>query len=257
MRAHFTNMMPINFHPSANRAQTNFDDNLADISPMLRERYTIKSKSRRNLNIELDDDELDHVNARFYNENRQPIHKDLSDIDEHSFINQPDHQTGRLIDDDFDDMQEDIRQQVKKAREDGLYDYDPVSPPSSHAPDDSFDKNEFLSETERDSPTPRSSQMFRRPDNNMSETESEHEPASDKPANSTTRDSENESEYDRNSNPRPPEQDDDIFDMSTDSFDGSNVHNTYSQKSDSSSDEELIPSSQPRTTMIVPQISKK
>jgi hypothetical protein len=78
----------------------------------------------------------------------------MINIDEHSFINQPDHQTGRLIDDDFDDMQEDIRKQVKKAREDGLYDYDPVSPPSSHASDDSFDENEFLSETERDSPTP-------------------------------------------------------------------------------------------------------
>ncbi len=255
--------MPINFHPLANLAQTNFDDNLADISRLLQERYTIKSKSRRNLNIELDDDELDHVNARFYDDNRQPIHKDLSDkvltinIDEHSFINQPDHHTGRLIDDDFDDMQEDIRQQVEKAREDGLYDYDPVSPPSSHASDNSFDKNEFLSKTERDSPTLQSSQMFRRPDDNMSDTESEHEPASDKHANSTEQHSENESEYDRNSNPRPPEQDEDIFDMSTDSFDGSNVHRTYSQKSDSSSDEEPIPSSQPRTTMIVPQISKK
>ncbi len=69
-----------------------------------------KIKITLNLNIDLDDDDLDHVNARFYNENRQPIHKDLSDkilminIDEHSFINQPDHQTGRLIDDDFDDM---------------------------------------------------------------------------------------------------------------------------------------------------------
>jgi hypothetical protein len=263
MRAHFTNMMPINFHPSANRAQTNFDDNLADISPLLRERYTLKSKSRRNLNIDLDEDDLDHVNARFYDENRQPIHKDLSDkvlminIDEHSFINQPDHQTGRLIDDDFDDMQEDIRQQVEKAREDGLYDYEPVSPPSSHASDDSFDENEFLSETERDSPTPRSSQMFRRHDDNMSDTESEHEPASDKPANSTEQDSEHESEYERNSNPRPPEEDDNIFDMSVDSFDESNARRTYSQKSDSSSDDEPIPSSQPRTTMIVPQISKK
>jgi hypothetical protein len=133
---------------------------------------------------------LDNVNARFYDENQQRIHKDLSDkvltinIDEHSFINQPDHQTGRLIDDDFDDMQEDIRKQVEQVREDGLYDYEPVSPPTSHASDDSFDENEFLSETERDSPTLRSSQMFRRPDNNMSKTESEHEPASDKPANS-------------------------------------------------------------------------
>jgi hypothetical protein len=256
MRAHFTNMMPINFHPLANRAKTNFDDNLADISPMLRDRYTIKSKSRRNLNIDLDDDDLDHVNARFYDENRQLIQKDLSDkvltinIDEHSFINQPDHQIDRLIDNDFDEMQEDIRKQVKLAKEDGLYDYDPVSPPSSHASDDSFEENEFLSETERDSPTPRSSQMFRRPDDNMSETESEHEPASDKPANSTARDSENESEYERNSNPRPPEQDDDIFNMSTDSFNKSHVHRTYSQKSDSSSDDKTIPSLQPQTTIF-------
>jgi hypothetical protein len=45
MRAHFTNMMPINFHPSANMAQTNFDNQLADISPMLPDRFTIKSKS--------------------------------------------------------------------------------------------------------------------------------------------------------------------------------------------------------------------
>jgi hypothetical protein len=86
-----------------------------------------------------------------------------------------------MCDDDFDDMQEDIRKQVEQAREDGLYDYDPISPPSSHASDDSFEENEFLSETERDSLTPRSAQMFRRTDNNMSETESEHEPASDKP----------------------------------------------------------------------------
>ena len=43
----------------------------------------------------------------------------------------------------------------------------------------------FLSETERDSPMPRSSQMFRRPDDNMSETESELKPALDKHANST------------------------------------------------------------------------
>ncbi len=132
-----------------------------------------------------------------------------------------------------------------------------MSPPSSQASDNSFDENEFLSETERDSPTPRSSQMFRRPEDNMSETESEHEPASDKPANSKARDSENESDYERNSNPRPPEQDDDIFDMSNDSFDESNVHRTYSQKSDSSSDDEIILSSQSRPTMIVPKISKK
>jgi hypothetical protein len=91
----------------------------------------------------------------------------------------------------------------------------------------------------------------------MSDTESEHEPASDKPANSTAKDTENASEYERNSNPRPPEEDDNIFDMSFESFDESNVHRTYSQKSDSSSDDEPIPSSQPRTTMIVPQISKK
>jgi hypothetical protein len=63
----------------------------------------------------LDKDDLHHVNARFYDENRQPIQKDLSDkvltinIDQHSFINQPDPLIGRLIDDDFDDMQEDIR----------------------------------------------------------------------------------------------------------------------------------------------------
>jgi hypothetical protein len=68
--------------------------------------------------------------------------------------------------------------------------------------------------------------------------------------------SENDSEYERNSNPRPPEQDNNIFDMSTDSFNESNVHRTYSQKSDSSSDDEIIPSSQPRFTMIVPKISK-
>jgi hypothetical protein len=73
MRAHFTNMMPINFHPSANRAQTNFDDNLADISPMLRDRYTIKSKSRCNLNIDLDDDDLNHVNARFSTKTDNPF----------------------------------------------------------------------------------------------------------------------------------------------------------------------------------------
>ncbi len=91
----------------------------------------------------------------------------------------------------------------------------------------------------------------------MSDTESEHEPASDKPANSTEQDSENESEYERNSNPRPPDEDDNIFDMSKDSFDESNARRTYSQKSDSSSDDEPIPSSQPRNTMIVPQISKK
>ncbi len=132
-----------------------------------------------------------------------------------------------------------------------------MSPPSSHASDDSFHENEFLSETERDSPTPRSSQMFRRPDDNMSESESEHEPASDKPANSMASDLNNKSEYERNSTPRPPDHDDNIFDMSNDSFNESNTHRTYSQKSDSSSDDELIPSSQPRTTMIVPKISKK
>jgi hypothetical protein len=70
-------------------------------------------KSHQNLNIDLDDNELDQVHAKFYDENRQPIQKDLSDkvltinIDEHSFVNQPDPQIGRLIDDDFDDMQED------------------------------------------------------------------------------------------------------------------------------------------------------
>ena len=55
---------------------------------------------------------------------------------------------------------------------------------------------------------------------------------------------------------RHPEQDSDIFDMSIDSFKESNVHRTYSQKSDSSSDDEIIPSSQLCTTMIVPKISK-
>ncbi len=184
MRAHFTNMMLINFHPSTNRVQTNFDDHVIGISPMLRDRYTIKSKSCRNLNINLYGNKLDQVNTRFYDENQQPIQKDLSDkvlsinIDEHSFINQPDPQIGRLIDDDFDDMQEDIQRKVEQARADELYDYNPVLPPSSHASKDSFDENKFLSETERDSPMPRSSHMFRRPDDIMSETKSEHETAS-------------------------------------------------------------------------------
>ncbi len=230
---------------------------------MLRDRYTIKSKSRRNLNIDLDKwTDLDCVNARFYDENRQPIQKDLSDkvltinIDEHSFINQPDPLIGRLIDGNFDNMQEDIQKQVNHARADGLYDYYPVSPSSSHASDDSFYENEFLSETERHSPTPQSLQMFRGPDDNMSETESEQEPASDKYANSTEKDPASDLEHERNSNPRPPEQDSDIFDMSIDSFNKSNAHRTYSQKSYSSSYDEIILSLQPHTTMIVPKISK-
>jgi hypothetical protein len=64
MRAHFTNMMPISFHQSANRAQTNFDDQISNISTMLNKNYTIKSKSRQNLNIDLDENEIDNINAR-------------------------------------------------------------------------------------------------------------------------------------------------------------------------------------------------
>ncbi len=237
MRAHFTNMMTINFHPSVNRAQTNFDDQLSRISLMLKDKYTILSKSHLNLNIDLDKEELDNVNSRFKDNNRQPIHKDLSDkvltinIDKHSFINQPDPQIGKLIDDDFNHMQEDIRRQLEQAKANGLYDYEPVSPHSSHASDDSLDEGKFLSETERDLPTPRSSQMFRRPNNNMSDTESEHKPAKYKHPNSTENDSENNSEYERNSNPRPPDWENNIFDMLTDLFDKSNVHLTYNQKS--------------------------
>ncbi len=76
--------------------------------------------------------------------------------------------------------------QVEQVQADRLYDYNPVLPPSSHASDDSFDEN--VSETERDSPMSRSSQMFRRPDDNMSETDSEHKPALDKHVNSTEND---------------------------------------------------------------------
>jgi hypothetical protein len=46
MRAHFTNMMPINLYPSANRAQTNFDNQLADISPMLQKKVQIALQSQ-------------------------------------------------------------------------------------------------------------------------------------------------------------------------------------------------------------------
>ena len=75
LQAHFINITPINFHPSSNRLPTNFYDN---IFTMDRDKYTLRSKSIRDLNINLDDDEIQQVQARF-TENGQPIETDFAD----------------------------------------------------------------------------------------------------------------------------------------------------------------------------------
>jgi hypothetical protein len=146
MRAHFTNVLPINIHPFTNRAQTNFDDHLADISPMLRDQCTIKSKSNQNLNIDLDDNNLTKSmpNSMMKTDNQfkktcwtkflqstltstasstNQIHRSADSL---MMISMTCKKTGR---------------QVEQVQADRLYDYNPVLPPSSHASDDSFNEN--------------------------------------------------------------------------------------------------------------------
>jgi len=261
MRAHFTNLMPINFDPAANRAQTDFDQQLDNLSPILRDKYTLQSKSRRNLNIDLDDEDRENVNARFIDDDGQPIRHDLADkvlsinIDEHSPDNLPDTYSGRLIDDDYDDMQEDIRLTIDKARAEGRFG-EQMSISSSEDSEIDFNEEDLLFGDERDSPAPSSSQMFRRPDDHLSDSDTDNESTTNIAPNNDN-DSLIEQNIDRNSTPRPPDQRRYFDDDSDISFDDNNVQQTYSQRSLLDSDNDIIQSSQPISQMIVPQIMRK
>ena len=239
MRAHFTNMTPINFHPSANRLSTNFDDNTF---PFLRDKYTLQSKSVRNLNIDLDEPDLRQIQARF-TENGQEINENLTDkvlsinVDEGTkpTENIDSFDFGKIINDDYEELREQIRQDFETERL--LLN----STSDTDSEDDSFNEDELLNDEEREQPVPSGSQLFRDYDDHLSASENEenifftdsHERASESIFNDESQDSNSQP---RGASPKPSEGSDLSFDE--------NAGRTYLQNSDSESENEVFFSSQ-------------
>ena len=176
LRAHFTNMTPINFHPSSNRLPTNFDDN---IFTMDRDKYTLRSKSLRDLNIDLGDEEISQVQARF-TENDQIIETDLADKNLTINGSKPnDPNFGRFIDNEYEDLKEHVRQTiVNNGQNDEQFNYSDTSDEETehsenYFSEDDFNEEELLNEEERDL----GSQLFRDYNDQISDTdnESDHE----------------------------------------------------------------------------------
>jgi hypothetical protein len=94
MKAHFTNMSIVNFHPTANRVHSDFDSDIQDMVDLLGNKSTSLSKTRRLVTFPtdpMDDSPTDSVKADFFNDNSNhdisgsnpvdvPITTDLIDL---------------------------------------------------------------------------------------------------------------------------------------------------------------------------------
>ena len=69
-KEHFTNLIPINYHPDHNRVHSNFDDEIeAMVDNLQNNRYNIKASTRRLLKIPLlPEDQLDHIEGAIPND---------------------------------------------------------------------------------------------------------------------------------------------------------------------------------------------
>lgn len=94
-KEHFTNLIPINFHPDYNRVQSNFDDEIKDmIENLKRNKLRIKPSTRRILKVpssifgsdneddDDDDDNIDQARPGPSNQARRQIEEDLDDDDD-------------------------------------------------------------------------------------------------------------------------------------------------------------------------------
>jgi hypothetical protein len=110
MKAHFTNMSIVNFHPKSNRVHSEFDNELLDMIDLIDHKSTVYSKTKRPINIlidQMDDSPTDSVRANFV-DNSGPIDTAFADeiytdtIDDNTQNIDHNIDTGVLIDaDDF------------------------------------------------------------------------------------------------------------------------------------------------------------
>jgi hypothetical protein len=64
IKAHFTNMSIVNFHPKSNRVHSEFDNELLDMIDLIDHKSTVYSKTKRPINIlidQMDDSPTDSV----------------------------------------------------------------------------------------------------------------------------------------------------------------------------------------------------
>ena len=237
MKGHFTNMTPISFHPSANRLPTNFDDNTF---PLSRDKYTLKSKSVRNLNINLDENEYENVQARFptngqNNKENWPDKLLSINVDEGTRPAENMDNFGKIINDDYEELQEQIRQELERQH------LENESISDSDSDTDSFNEEDLLNDEERDEPVSSGSQLYRDYEDHLSESENE-----DYFSSYDSRERVSESileEESQDSNPQPRGQSPTMSEGSDLSFD-ENVGRTYLYQSDSESENEVFFSSQ-------------
>ena len=81
IKAHFSNMSLVNFHPKSNRVSAEFDNELYDMIDLIDHKSTLYTKTKRPLNIpidHLDDSSNDSVRANFIDE-EGPINLDFID----------------------------------------------------------------------------------------------------------------------------------------------------------------------------------
>ena len=229
-------MTTINFHPSSNRLPTNLDKN---IFTMDRDKYTLCSKSIRDLNISLDDEEISQVQACF-TENGQIIETDLADkhftinVDKGSKPNDPNF--GQFIDNEYEDLKEHVRQTIANNRQNDEHFHfsdtsdEELETSENNFIDDNFNEDKLLNEEERDFEIPNSGlQLFRDYDDHISDTDNE--------SNIEFRSQENP----QDSNPQSGNTSPDMFNDS-EPLDRQNRHHPYADTSDSEDD--LIPPTQ-------------
>ena len=90
MKAHFSNMSLVNFHPKSNRVQAEFDNDLLDMIDLIDHKSTLYPKTRRPTNIpidHLDDSSIDSVRATFVEDTEAQTENSTEDA---TFVDQND-----------------------------------------------------------------------------------------------------------------------------------------------------------------------
>ena len=90
IKAHFSNMSLVNFHPKSNRVQAEFDNDLLDMIDLIDHKSTLYPKTRRPTNIpidHLDDSSIDSVRATFVEDTEAQTENSTEDA---TFVDQND-----------------------------------------------------------------------------------------------------------------------------------------------------------------------
>ena len=295
MRAHFTNMIPINFHPAANRVQTNFDEQINNVSPLLREKYTLKSKSLRELNISPDGFSHDST-ATFREDNGDLVTEDLADkvmsinVDEQQmeqnefFGRLQENETemqNEILDTLYDSDNEEVNQQINDdLNQAENSDVESEVDFSLQRPDSNL-SGRYRAMMEQPRETDEEAQLFRQRLDSYHRRQDElddlieptlqptYESDSEREDNISF-DDESVNEYQhlfdnsdlnitsRGSSPQPLSHEHVEQNESDLELNRENLSQTYEQPlNNSNSSQEIIPSSQPKPTLLVPKIRKQ